>query len=389
MTPEERDLRRALEARSGEPSAEFRARLSAALGAGRPVARTTPALALVAAVCLAIAMVGVLLLARQGARLTPEPGPASAPRAQTPTPPLNCTFCPIEMPSYAQVSAPGANVVWALVAGQYLARSMDHGNTWEHRPLPGAISGYPTPEITFVNDLEGWFTSGGSPETQCNAETVEVWHTTDAGATWHSLGTKGVARSQCKGHPSFVDSNRGFLDAFDPNRAPVIYRTIDGGGTWTPSRPLPDPPGFKTIGAGFNLQPGLVRAFGATLLVPVSGWQESGTSVEYAFRSTDSGATWNYLARGKDPGNPIVFVTATRWLQLINPGQSFETTDAGASWHLYPSDYSQAAPIAPDIVFGDPLVGYATVRGSISITTDGGLHWKYIETPGTRTRPIG
>jgi photosystem II stability/assembly factor-like uncharacterized protein len=376
MTPEERDLRRALDARSGSPSAEFRARLSTALGTGRPVARTTPTLALVAAVCLVVAMVGVLLLTRQAARLTPLPGPASAPRTQaTPT--------PIALPTYVQMSAPSANVVWALVDYQYLARSTDRGNTWEQRPLPGPISGYPRPEISFVSDREGWFTPGGSPETQCNAETIEVWHTTDAGATWHLLGSKGISESQCKGHPSFVDSNRGFVDSFDPNRAPVIYRTTDGGRTWTGSRPLPDPPGFKTLGAGFNLQPGLVRAFGSTLLVPVSGWQQSGTNVEYVFRSTDGGATWTYLARGKDPNNWIAFVTASRWLQLIGPGQSFETTAAGVSWHLYSSDYSQAAPVAADFVFADSLVGYATVRGGISRTVDGGLHWTDVHTPGT------
>jgi photosystem II stability/assembly factor-like uncharacterized protein len=57
--------------------------------------------------------------------------------------------------------------------------------------------------------------------------------------------------------------------------------------------------------------------------------------------------------------------------------------NAGKTWHLYPSDYSQAAPVAPQIVFSDPLVGYATVRGSIQRTIDGGPHWTYLKTPGT------
>jgi len=49
----------------------------------------------------------------------------------------------------------------------------------------------------------------------------------------------------------------------------------------------------------------------------------------------------------------------------------------------YTTDYSQAAPIAPQIVFGDAMVGYATVRGEIQRTTDGGAHWTKIKTPGT------
>jgi BNR/Asp-box repeat. len=125
-----------------------------------------------------------------------------------------------------------------------------------------------------------------------------------------------------------------------------------------------------------------VRAFGPTLLLPVSGYQESG-SVEYAFRSTDGGATWTYLARGKDASNPIVLVTASRWLQLIAPGQSAETTDAGVTWHLYASAYSQAAPIAADFVFADSQVGYGTVRGEMSRTVDSGLHWVSLKSPGT------
>jgi photosystem II stability/assembly factor-like uncharacterized protein len=382
MTPEERDLRRALNARSEAPSAAFRARLSSALGAGRPVARTTPTLALVAAVCLAVATIGVLLLARQAPPLHHGPGPASAPRTQT-------TPTPIAMPTVVQLSAPSANVVWAFVDYRYLARSTDRGNTWEQRPLPGSTEGFPRPEISFVNDQEGWLTSGGSPETQCNAETIAIWHTTDAGANWRLLSNKGISDRQCKDHPSFVDSNRGFLDASDPNRAPVIYRTTDGGQTWTGSRPLPDPPGFKTVGAGFALEAGLVRAFGSTLLVPVFG-QASGA--QYVFRSTDGGATWTYVATAPTHDGTLALITASRWIQVILPGQksvcvicsqSRETTDGGKSWHVYPSDYSQAAPVAPEVVFADSLVGYATVRGGISRTVDGGLHWTDVHTPGT------
>ena len=399
MTPDERELRRALDSRSAEVTPEFRARLTSELAEGKPGSNFLPALAAVAAVVLVFATVGVLLLARQ-ARTQPPPVAGSTPTASptdtpspvaTPTPvsqPVAGVLTkpphPIALPATAQLSAPSSYVVWALMVDQYLYRSTDRGATWHQRPLPpNFMSGFPRPQISFVNDQEGWLSTGGSPETQCNAEVVQVWHTTDAGATWQSLGTKGVSDSQCKGELSFVDANRGFLDGSDPNRPPVIYRTVDGGRSWAAGKPLPDPPGFKTVGAGFNLQPGLVRAFGSTLLLPVSGWQESGTSVEYAFQSTDGGATWTYVARGKDAGIAIAFVTANRWLQLVNAGQSFETTDAGATWHLSRSDYSNAAGVATDFVFADSKVGYGTVRGEITRTVDGALHWATIKSPGT------
>ncbi len=120
--------------------------------------------------------------------------------------------------------------------------------------------------------------------------------------------------------------------------------------------------------------PGQVHAFGAALLVSAG---------RYVFRSTDGGATWSYLAATPEGSASIAFVTATRWLELIVPGQSRETRDAGASWHAYASDYSQAAPVAPEVVFADAQVGYATVRGGLKRTADGGLHWVALHTPGT------
>ena len=35
------------------------------------------------------------------------------------------------------------------------------------------------------------------------------------------------------------------------------------------------------------------------------------------------------------------------------------------------------------VVFGDASVGYATARGSIQRTTDGGATWAQLRTPGT------
>jgi photosystem II stability/assembly factor-like uncharacterized protein len=270
--------------------------------------------------------------------------------------------------------------VWAFMVSSYLYRSTDRGATWNQRPLPPGH--FPKPEISFVSDLEGWLTTGGSPETQCNGETVAIWHTTDAGSTWQLLGSKGIGYSQCKDDLSFVDANRGFIDASDPNRPAVIYHTSNGGKSWAASKPLPDAPGFRTGAAGFTLQPGRVSAFGTTLLVAASMNNSAGIH-EFVFRSIDGGVNWTYLASAKDSNNEVDFVTATRWLELIAPGQSVETTDAGTSWHRYASDYSQAAPIAADFVFADSQVGYGTVRGEISRTIDGGLHWVTIRSPGT------
>ncbi|HZK75101.1 MAG TPA: hypothetical protein VFD88_13995 [Clostridia bacterium] len=391
MTPEERDLRRALNARSGEPSPEFQARLASTLVAeGKPASRLLPALALVASVALVFGTVGVLLLARQARN---EPPPVAA-TTSTPTPsteptptPGSTTVAgvitkprlPIPLPTEVQASAPSTNVLWAFMENQYLYRSMDRGATWEQRPLP------PTKilfgEISFVSNEDGWLTTvamtGGLAA--CGNALDAVWHTTDAGATWQSLGSSDLPQTHCYSGLSFVDSNRGFLDAMTPSQTTVIYRTTDGGLSWTASTPISNPSGVKS-----QYAPGLVRAFGSTLLVPINGQLSSGNGVQDVYLSTDGGASWSYLAGTRGYGT-IALVTATRWIQLMPPGSGRETTDAGASWHPYPTNYSQAAPIGPQVVFADARVGYATVRGAIARTLDGGLHWDWnaVKSPGT------
>jgi photosystem II stability/assembly factor-like uncharacterized protein len=119
---------------------------------------------------------------------------------------------------------------------------------------------------------------------------------------------------------------------------------------------------------------------------------------QHVFGSDDGGASWSHIAGGPYnfvpmlagpsraesyvPGT-LALLTATHWLFIGPPDQSQETTDAGASWHPFETDYSQGAPVPPIITFADAEVGYATVRGSIQRTLDGGAHWERIETPGT------
>lgn len=287
------------------------------------------------------------------------------------------------MPAEASLSAPSSDAVWVLIAGTFLYRSTDRGTTWQQRPIPPG--NFPRPEISFIDDQEGWLATGGVPETQCNGAGTTVWHTSDGGDTWQqvaSVDSQSIGYRQCKQGLSFVDARQGLLGAADPNSRPTIYRTADGGHTWAPST-LPDPPGFVSQGGGFTLYPGLARGFGKTLLIPAWGMQEGAQGeTEYIFRSMDGGATWNYLATSGQGINNVTFVNESRWLKIFNNQSALETKDAGKTWHSYPSDYEDAAGVPSVFVFGDPLVGYGTVRGGIRRTVDGGLHWGLIKTPG-------
>jgi photosystem II stability/assembly factor-like uncharacterized protein len=313
---------------------------------------------------------------------TPFATPSVAVASPTRTAPAavtSPTATPIALPSFAQLSAPSGTVVWALVAATRLFRSTDRGDTWTERPLPASAA---DPEVAFVSDTEGWAALHGAAAAQCGQQSLGLAHTADAGATWQALTPTGIAPAQCKEALSFPDAQHGFLSAWDPNSAPVIYRTTDGGRTWSASRPLPDPPGFVTTAAGFALRAGAVKAFGQALLVEAVGQTTSGQR-RYVFISGDGGATWMHVADAPDPDSTVVFATGSRWFQLSAGATPKETTDSGATWHAFTTDYQQAAPVAPAIVFGDAQVGYATVRGAIQRTVDGGAHWTALRTPGT------
>src|SRR6266550_3380022 len=309
---------------------------------------------------------------------SPTSSPTASPTAtatQSPTNSPTPSPSPISLPSFAQLSAPSGTVVWALVAGTRLFRSSDRGDTWvERSTAPGLVS----TEASFADATNGLLLNTGAA-TDCQTQIAQIGKTTDGAASWQRVAATGIADAMCKQGLASVDATHALFTAWSQNSAPVIYRTADAGQSWQVSAGVPDPPGFTTQG-GIALVPGRPKAFGSVVLLVAADNRQQG---KYVFRSTDGGATWTYAAKVPSFEGGVAFVTQSRWLQLIAPGQSKETTDSGASWHASSSDYSQAAPTSPEVVFGDAMVGYATARGAIQRTTDGGAHWTTIKTPGT------
>jgi photosystem II stability/assembly factor-like uncharacterized protein len=209
-------------------------------------------------------------------------------------------------------------------------------------------------------------------------QNVELWHTGDGAFTWERTYASETFDVGCSGAIAFADSHVGYRSSSQRDAAPFVYRTTDGGRTWVAQQRLADPPGF-TWGSAIAFSQ--VRVF-STLLLSGPGFAPAATKV-FAFRSTDRGATWSYA--GSAPGGTqIIFATASRWLVISTPSVWQETTDAGATWHDFPTDYQSAAGVAPLVEFADASVGFMTIRFSILRTSDGGAHWTSLKTPGTR-----
>jgi len=329
--------------------------------------------------------------------ISSSPGPAAgasavaAPVTPSASPSATPSPATIAFPLSLRLSAPSRDVLWVIAGGKFLSRSIDRGATWLQRSLPP--SQMQDFEVSFVNDREGWILAAGQG-TGCVAQSIELWHTSDGGSVYERMPVAvvraigeslvGVSINHCKAGLVFTDSLRGFLTEWSPNSKPVIYRTTDGGRSWHASEPLPDPPGFADQPAASTLRvgPGPIRAFGSTLLLQALGNVLSGER-HFVYRSVDGGAVWTYAASVPSP-SPVGFVTVTRWVQPILPGQSKETTDGGATWHAYAADWGQAGPTPPVVIFPDAEVGFTTThRGGFQRTLDGGLHWTPLRPPGS------
>src|SRR5438046_5561103 len=100
------------------------------------------------------------------------------------------TKSPITLPSFAQLSATSGTVVWALVAGTRLFRSLDRGDTWVERSLPPGLANI---EVSFADDMNGVLLSAGSPASSCQTQTAAIWKTVDAAISWQQVSAAGIA----------------------------------------------------------------------------------------------------------------------------------------------------------------------------------------------------
>lgn len=303
--------------------------------------------------------VGAMLVAVVSTCSQPTASPAPA-ASSTPAPASTAAPTPNPLPlvtlrGVLELSAPSRAVVWALANGRFLFVSIDAGATWQQRTVPGTDN---ETGFSFISDKEGWLTTA-------SGTTTTLWHTVDGAASWSEVRSLTVRDGEALRGMSFVDAQRGFLTGFTAGAPPVVYRTSDGGVSWFATAGLGGAPPYVPAGP--------VKEFSGALLVSVGA---------QVYRSLDGGAYWQLFARAPGASTAsVAFANSTRW--GTSPTYGFETEDGGVTWQTWAGDYSQAAGVAPQVVFASTEVVYATVRGSIERSDDNGSHWSQLKTPGT------
>jgi photosystem II stability/assembly factor-like uncharacterized protein len=233
-------------------------------------------------------------------------------------------------------------VLYVGAASGGLWKSVNKGTTWtpifDHQP----VSTFGDVAIAPSNPAVVWAGTGEQNNRQSTSWGNGVYRSTDAGKTWTHLGLENTRHiGRVRVHPTNPDiayvAALGNLWAPSPDRG--VYKTTDGGRTWTkvlfvdsltgvvdltldPSNPV------VLYAAAYQR---LRRAWGFNGGGPGSG----------VYKTTDGGRTWTKLTNGLPAGDKgriglALAASAPRILNAIvehaTEGGIYRTEDGGATW---------------------------------------------------------
>ncbi|MGC1598307.1 MAG: hypothetical protein WA774_23350 [Candidatus Acidiferrales bacterium] len=269
------------------------------------------------------------------------------------------------------------------------------GRTWEPifdaEPISsiGAIAVAPSnPQIIYVgtgeSDMRSDISYGDG-----------VYKSTDGGATWRNIGlrdSQNIGRILVDPHDPNVVLVAALGHAFGPNAERGVYRSTDGGATWTKVLAKNDDTGAIDL-CWDAANPAIIyAALWQTRRPPWSVYAPTSGPGSGLYKSTDSGVTWNQIIGHGFPSEGLGRTGIT-----IPPGQNgkriyavvdahdggiYRSDDAGENWRRVSADRRvwqrgwyfggiTADPRNPDIVY--------VMDTAIYRSTDGGEHFEPIK----------
>ncbi|MCL6521464.1 MAG: hypothetical protein K6U79_03715 [Firmicutes bacterium] len=264
-----------------------------------------------------------------------------------------------------------------------LYRTEDGGRSWTASPL--GMAGFA--QVRFVDRRTGWILLHQGAG--AGSEAVTLLLSRDGGASWqevvgaHPGATGGPGLSVFAGIKSgaaFADARHAWLTGVWAGRGILLYRTADGGQSWS-RQPLPVPAGLSADGGAATSYPPLFASGGRGVL-PVLF--ENRLLVLYA--TEDGGATWApstpvRLAASAE-GPPQFHLIDAREAVVTDGTTLYRTDDGGRTWSAVHPDRSLAGVQQLDFV--DPSTGWALLpdpqegAGATLLlrTRDGGRTWQ-------------
>lgn len=245
---------------------------------------------------------------------------------------------------------PKRGYVWSF---RYFYVTTDGGATWtRERNHPGG-----TVQVTIVGDTAVRLRTNATNDSGNGASHLEA---APAGTlSWHGVTPASV-------HPyaggSSLASNDALYFIANTGRRQLLFRSTDGGRSWTKSTPRPCVGSVANVAAA---QDGSVVGGCGDNVAP------------YRLRiSTDGGATFGPLLDGPTTNSgrrvawPDLIAASADQLVCISSSHVYASADGGANW-------SAAASISDELgsVFATRNFGYVGTSDGALITEDGGHTW--------------
>lgn len=292
-----------------------------------------------------------------------------------------------------------ANTVWATAYNgvtptanvQEFTRTIDGGTTW----TAGVINvGNTALKITGISPANGSTAWVGAFDDVNGLGSI--WKTSDSGATWvrQNAAAYATAGKSWLNVVHFFDANNG-VSVGDPLTNDFeIYRTVDGGTTWTAVPGLSIPNGTGEYG-----YTGVAFAAGNSF------W--FGTDGGNLYRTTDFGVSWTkHTGPLSDFGSAAV--NGDMYFSDNNNGIILGTTDTGATYKIY-TTVNGGANWSAGTAYTQPYKNLSYVPGTTTLvgtgfsgtgtvpdpyvyksgySNDNGVTWTNIDTGVQRTSGI-
>lgn len=230
-----------------------------------------------------------------------------------------------------------------------------------------------------------------------------VYKSTDAGRSWQHMGldaTKQIPTILIDPRNPDIVLIGAQGDVHAKSRSRGVFRSTDGGATWTQTLFVDDSTGVQKLARAFDV-PAVIFATTVAHYNPppppngiappgggFRGGQATGPTSSKLFKSTDGGVTWKEITGGGLPerlsGKMSVAVamnTNAQRVFLIGDWGLYRSDDGGATWHQMDADDQRIRngqggyncgvyvdPQNPDIVYSVNTSSYRSLDGGLTFT---------------------
>lgn len=236
----------------------------------------------------------------------------------------------------------------ATLADGSISHTSDGGQSWV--TSTSAISPYVWGRPQFLANGTGWLLS----------DSGIIYRSTDKGKTWVALLSRVSTNLYGVVDFHFIDANNGWAVKSVPSeengKRASIFRTTDGGTSWSPIDGTGDYLGLNSI-RFTDANVGVAVGRGGLVLV-----------------TTNGGVSWSARSSGFESGlGRVAFIDSNTVVAIGGGGTIIRSSDRGQTWKWVPG----AGGIGlTDVQFISSKLGWAVgQQGTVLITRDGGLSW--------------